>query len=344
MSISKNHGEFNFFLERKKNDKNKLIKYNSNSFTKNISILKLFKNKIITIISLCIFYFSIYSQNISEPIYSEIEKYIRLNLAGELLNSKSPFFKRENPKISIIISTFNGEIYLKPAVRSIQNQNFLNIEIIIVDDGSMDNTVKAVNILMEEDKRIKLISNVINRGTLYTKTKGVLNAKGKYILTLDHDNLYSTNYVFSNLYHESEKYNLDLLGFSTIGTSINVINYEKNNFINYFETPIIRKPNIKRRFLGFVKGEESGTFLCLYLIKKQLFLEAIMQLGDKFIKRNIDEHDDSILMFLLSRKASSLKHLKKIFYIYLEWPNEYKKALKFQRNMKYRERKKKKCY
>ena len=208
----------------------------------------------------------------------------------------------------------------------------------------MDNTVKIVNDLMEEDNRIKLISNGINRGTLYTKTRGVLNAKGKYVMTLDHDNLYSTNYVFSKLFYESEKYNLDLLGFSTIGTSIKVKNYKNNNFLDYFETPIIRKPNIKRRFLGFVKGEESGTFLCLYFIKKQLFLNAITDLGEEFINRNIDEHDDSILMFILSRKAVSLKHLKKIFYICLDWPKEYTEALKFQRKIKYRERKRKKCY
>ena len=49
-------------------------------------------------------------------------------------------------------------------------------------------------------------------------------------------------------------------------------------------------------------------------------------------------------MFLLSRNALSLKHLKKIFYILLEWPEEYSEALKFQRNIKYKERERKNCY
>ena len=52
---------------------------------------------------------------------------------------------------------------------------------------------------MKEDKRIKLLANVINRGTLYTKTRGVLNAKGKYVMTLDHDNLYANKNVFNKL-------------------------------------------------------------------------------------------------------------------------------------------------
>ena len=167
-----------------------------------------------------------------ESSYIEIEKYIKYNLEGKLAHSTTELYNRKDPKISIIISTFNGEIYLNPAVRSIQNQNFLNIEIIIVDDGSMDNTVKVTKELMEEDRRIKLISNGINRGTLYTKTKGVLNSKGKYVMTLDHDNLYSTHYVFSQLYREAENYNLDLLGFSTISTPVEVKNIKEKNYLN----------------------------------------------------------------------------------------------------------------
>ena len=346
MFISENfiQNEIHFFIKKKKNVKKLLIKYIIDLISKQISIIKLFKYIIIVFISLCLYYATYYLPNTSEPSYNEIEKYIKLNLAGSLINYKLLFFKRQNPIISIVISTFNGEVYLKPAVRSIQNQNFLNIEIIIVDDGSKDNTVRVVKELMEEDRRIKLICNGINRGTLYTKTRGVLNAKGKYVMTLDHDNLYSTNYVFSRLYCESENYNLDLLGFSIISTPVELKNIKENELNNYFETPIIRKPNIKRRFIGFIKSEESCTYLCLYFIKTKLFLKVIKQLGDEFINRNIDAHDDTILMFLLSRNALTLKHLKKIFYICLEWPKEYDEALKFQRNMKSIERERKNCY
>ena len=101
-------------------------------------------------------------------------------------------------------------------MRSIQNQNFSDIEIIIIDDNSRDNSIEIINELMREDQRIKLIKNNINRGTLYSKTKGVLNAKGKYIMTLDHDDLYTKKYVFSKLYNEAETDNLDFIGFASI--------------------------------------------------------------------------------------------------------------------------------
>ena len=344
MSNTENFREnkINSFIINKNIIKKLLINITIISSFKKINILKLIV--FIIFIILCLFYLTYYLPKELEPSNYEMKRYIKFNLGGRLIHSKKFFFKRDNPKISIVISTFNGEVYLKPVVRSIQNQNFLNIEIIIVDDGSKDNTVKVVKELMEEDPRIKLISNGINRGTLYTKTRGVLNAKGKYVMTLDHDNLYSTNYVFSRLYCESEKYNLDLLGFSVIGTPAEVKIKKENNVNNYFETPIIRKPNIKRRFLAFIKSEESCMYLCLYFIKTKLFLNVIKQLGEEFINRNIDAHDDTILMFILSRNALSLKHLKKIFYICLEWPKEYDEALKFQRNMKSIERERKNCY
>lgn len=72
----------------------------------------------------------------------KIHKYILLNLNEKLINSSYIFPKVINPKISIIISVYNGKGYLKTAVRSIQNQDFKEIEIIIIDDFSTDDSVK----------------------------------------------------------------------------------------------------------------------------------------------------------------------------------------------------------
>jgi len=309
-------------------------------------IITLLKNKYCITFILLLILLNIYHsvKNKLESIYRGIEKFIKFNLEGYLNHSSTEFYKRENPQISIVISTYNGEIYLKPAIRSIQNQNFLNVEIIIVDDGSMDNTIKIANELMKEDRRIKLISNRINRGTLFTKTKGVLNAKGQYVMTLDQDNLYSTEYVFSRLYDEANKYNLDLLGFSTIYSGIEIKHLTKSSFFNYIETEVIRKPYIKKRFLGPYSEIQSTTYLCLYFIKTELFLNSIKILGNEFISRNIDIGDDTILTFIFSRNAKTLKHIKEICYIILKWPEKYSESLKFQRNIKQSEREKKSCY
>ena len=204
----------------------------------------------------------------------------------------------------------------------------------------MDHSVKIIKELMQEDHRIKLIKNTENRGTLYSKTRGILNAKGKYIMTLDHDDLYAKKNAFSSLYYEVEKYNWDLLGFASVIYHIKRKYLKRENYISYLKTSIINKPDIKKRFLGY-NGQQSVTFLCMYFIKKSLFFQVINQLGEEFINRNIDDHDDTILMFLLSRNAASLKHLKNIFHVLLIWPKEYSASLAFQQKVKMRERKKK---
>ena len=208
----------------------------------------------------------------------------------------------------------------------------------------MDNSNQIVKELIKEDQRIILITNSENKGTLYTKTRGILNAKGKYVLTLDHDNLYSSKYALSILYEEAEKNNLDLLGFSSLVTGLDMKNLKKENFKNYIKTPIIVKPFIKDRFLNLkMKKKESETFICLYFIKTELFIKIIKKLGNNLLNRNIDYHDDTIMIFLLSRYANNLKHIKKILHLILAWPSYNNSKIIFQNKIKYKYREQKKC-
>lgn len=271
----------------------------------------------------------------------EIEKYISININNTLINSKSLFYKREHPLISIVISIYNGEAYINTIVRSIQNQNFLNIEIIIVDDCSKDNSIKMAQNLMKDDTRIILLKNKENKGALYSKTIGILNSNGKYVMTLDQDNLYGCKDAFSFLIREAEKNDLDILGFSAISTTINLKIIKKEKYLNYIETPIIYKPFIKGRILG--KKFQSSTLLFVYFIRNKLFKTIINLLGYRILNRNIDIHDDTILTFLLSRKANNLKHTKKIIYIVLSWPNSKSPQISFQEKIKTKNREIKKC-
>ena len=76
----------------------------------------------------------------------KIQKFILMNLNEKLINSSYFFPKVINPKISVIISVYNGKGYLKTAVRSIQNQDFKDIEIIIIDDFSTDDSIQILKI------------------------------------------------------------------------------------------------------------------------------------------------------------------------------------------------------
>jgi glycosyltransferase involved in cell wall biosynthesis len=95
-----------------------------------------------------------------------------------------------NPRVTIIIPIYNCQNSIKQAIRSIQNQKMIDIEIILVNDKSNDKSLKIIKNFQKTDKRIKIINNKKNMGTLYSRSIGALQAKGKYIIPLDNDDMF----------------------------------------------------------------------------------------------------------------------------------------------------------
>ena len=85
-------------------------------------------------------------------------KFIKECFNGDLLNNNSKILS-SNIIISVIIPVYNCKRTIKAAVRSIQNQNMSDIEIILVNDNSNDNTSLIIQKLAEEDQRIKILNN-----------------------------------------------------------------------------------------------------------------------------------------------------------------------------------------
>ena len=266
-----------------------------------------------------------------------IQKYMDNIFNLVLLDKGKKFYPTENPKISVIISVFNGEGYLRTSLLSIQNQDLKDIEIIMVDDCSVDNSVNLIKELMIKEPRIVFYQNNETRGALFTKTKGVLLAKGKYILILDEDDMYVQRDAFSTLYYESEKYNLDLLNY------IFIMSQRKLNHINFTkrEYPIIYQPEISEKvFKHYPNGKIQiiGGVLHNYFIKKNLFVKIIKQIDEKYFKIKMNQHDDILLVYLLTRNAYNYKKIDRIFHIYYTgWDLKDK-------NIKYNKKEKKKIY
>lgn len=98
------------------------------------------------------------------------------------------------PLISIITPCYNQGQFLKETVASVINQSYLNWEMIIVDDGSTDDTAVIANECKEQDSRITFMSQT-NQGVSVARNNGVKVSKGKYILPLDGDDTIETNYI-----------------------------------------------------------------------------------------------------------------------------------------------------
>ena len=102
------------------------------------------------------------------------------------------------PKISFIIPILNKEKYLESLILSIQHQLIEEFEIIFIDDCSNDESVKIINKFLEIDKRIKLIKNKLNKGTLYSRCYGALQSNGEYINFVDPDDFVLKNGLYNS--------------------------------------------------------------------------------------------------------------------------------------------------
>lgn len=95
---------------------------------------------------------------------------------------------KEMPLVSIVVACYNHEKYIKVAIESIVNQTYKNIELIVIDDGSKDNSVKVIQEL--EDKYNFIFIHRPNKGLSATLNEGIKLSKGKYFCACASDDIY----------------------------------------------------------------------------------------------------------------------------------------------------------
>ena len=107
-------------------------------------------------------------------------------------------------KISVIVPAYNCQDTIEKCINSIQNQTYKNLEIIVVNDGSTDNTAEVIKSLQDEDERIKVFS-IPNGGVSHARNIGIDNSTGDYITFVDSDDyideeMYDTLHLLANEY------------------------------------------------------------------------------------------------------------------------------------------------
>jgi glycosyltransferase involved in cell wall biosynthesis len=92
-----------------------------------------------------------------------------------------------NPLVSILMTAYNRELFIREAIESVLKNTYQNFELIIVDDGSKDQTVNIANDYAQKDCRIKVFVNENNIGDYPNRNRAASYAKGKYIMFCDSD-------------------------------------------------------------------------------------------------------------------------------------------------------------
>lgn len=124
---------------------------------------------------------------------------------------------REEDLVSVIVPMYNSSNYIKETLESIISQTYTNMEVIIIDDGSTDDSFSIANKYCVRDARIHLFRQD-NHGVSYTRNKGIDYAKGEFICFVDSDDIIDRNYieVLKEAYTEYPGADMVICGFKII--------------------------------------------------------------------------------------------------------------------------------
>lgn len=180
-------------------------------------------------------------------------------------------------KISIIIPVYNCEEYIEKCIESILNQKYKNFEIILINDGSTDNSLNLINEYKQNEPERIIVINQKNAGAGAARNKGIEIASGDYLTFIDSDD-YIKNDFLSTLLNYINGEDIIVSGYKKTDSNYNVLfskepenNYWSlfkytTNWANLYKVSFIRENNI--RFLDFRIGEDINfSFQCIVYLK-----------------------------------------------------------------------------
>ena len=254
--------------------------------------------------------FILYFINIKNEL-RKINNYFQLCNDFELIKIKI-FRKSNNPKISIISPIYNRERYIIRLIKSIQYQYFNDIEIILIDDCSKDDSIITIEKIKIIDERIILIKNKKNKGTFISRNIGVQFSKGKYIILPDPDDILSKN-ILKYCYKLAEKHKFEMIRFLQY-TGVNHININDNNKkkISLFQ------PELSLYiFYGNNELQIIDFFINNKFLKKDVYIKSLDILKFSYLNLYLICYEDQIMNYIIHRISKSFFLLNKIGYYYL---------------------------
>ncbi len=166
-----------------------------------------------------------------------------------------------NPEISIILCTYNRAKYLNNCIASVIHQNFQNWELLVVDDGSQDNTFEILSPYIEKFSNIRYLKHQ-NRKQALSKNVGIQASFGKYITFLDSDDAYKLNHLESRLTYMQSNPDVDLIegGFFSEEEIFVVDYFQQDKTINLRECVLGPTFFGKRRVFFELKGFNNISY------------------------------------------------------------------------------------
>lgn len=250
--------------------------------------------------------------------------------------------EQSNPLVTVYIPTFNRVELLKRAVESVRQQTYQNLEIIIVDDCSTDDTHEYLEEIAKQDSRIRFFIKEKNSGACVSRNIAIENAKGEFITGLDDDDYFLKNrleHFIKEIKNENDILFTNLSVLDTEGikyvkkykTRVGAIDLLYNNYIG---NQIFIKTTILRNYKGFdermmVWQDLEAWFNILKkkkskarLVSNYSYILDISHEKDRISKSNKDKILKSYLYFVQKHNLNSCEAMVLKSHIYNYFPEE----------------------
>ena len=179
------------------------------------------------------------------------------------------------PKISVIIPVYNVEKYLDRCIKSVMNQTFKDIEIIIVDDGSQDACSDKCDEYAKLDCRVKVIHQV-NQGAGFARNTGIKEAQGEYVAFIDSDD-YIDYSMLEKLYYIANKENLDACSCGIRNINNDLLLYDQYDYPEY--KILINNEECREMALELLRGKSAKISSNLYQRHRMAVWHTIFKLS-----------------------------------------------------------------
>lgn len=222
------------------------------------------------------------------------------------------------PKISVIIPVYNTEKYIEKCLDSLERQTMKDFEVIVVNDGSTDNSKKVIKEYMKENKlNIKYLEKE-NGGLASARNYGVERTLGKYIAFLDSD-----DYIDNDLFSDLEKYmdkDIDLIKFKMKTVD------EKGNIIEKLDGPVFDVCTGEEGYKKLCTFDKYMDPACIYLYRREFFVE-------NNFKYKLRYHEDFGLTSLIIVQAKTFVSTDSFGYNYLQTEESLTRGQDYNKNI-----------
>lgn len=217
-------------------------------------------------------------------------------------------------KISVIIPAYNVEKYIEKSLKSIMNQTLKEIEVIVVNDGSKDNTASIIKKISKLDKRIILIDKE-NEGVSKARNIGIRKAKGEYLAFIDGDDWIEKDY-FEEVYKKAKKEDYEMV-MSDI-----FINYLRSGRQKYRLEGITEEAITGEKYLSLYYDNKISRGIWNKVVKRTVFIE-----NNLYFLEDVPSGEDMNITIKLGYLISKIGKVNNAYYHY----NQYSESVTKQK-------------